>query len=64
MQQINMESIRQETKYDPLGTVQETEIWPYEQMVYAQPKSFLENKTKKFQWYFDTQSDDLIMARR
>ena len=22
---------------DPLGVVQETEIWPYEQIVYAQP---------------------------
>ena len=23
---------------DPLGIVQEIEIWPYEQMVYAQPR--------------------------
>ena len=25
-------------KSDPLGIVQETEIWPCEQMVYAQPR--------------------------
>ena len=24
---------------DPLGNVQEIEIWPYEQMVYAQPST-------------------------
>ena len=25
---------------DPLRVVQEIRIWPYEQMVYAQPRSF------------------------
>ena len=28
---------------DPLGTVQEIEIWPYEQVVYAQPRMLRKN---------------------
>ena len=40
MQQISTERVEDETrlvgKSDPLGNVQEIEVWPCEQMVYAQ----------------------------
>ena len=39
------------------------EIWPYEQMVYAQPRSVLENETHKPLWDFDLQRDHQISAR-
>ena len=43
MQQINAEGIWDKTRLgrqdDPLGDVQEIEIWQYEQMVYAQPRT-------------------------
>ena len=41
MPQVSTESIEVYARLvwqgDPLGIVQETNIWPYEQMVYAQP---------------------------
>ena len=39
-------------------------ILPYEQMVYAQPASVLENDTYKILLDFDIQTDHLISARR
>ena len=43
MQQISTEGVQDEARLGrqgvPLGNVQEIEIWPYEQMVYAQPSS-------------------------
>ena len=46
----------------PLGIVQETEICPCEQILYAQP--VLENKTHKLIRDFEIQKDPLISARR
>ena len=37
MQQISTEGVGGQC--DPLGNVQEIQIWPYEQMVYAQPST-------------------------
>ena len=41
MQQISTEGVQGETRLgrqgNPLGNVQEISIWPYKQMVYAQP---------------------------
>ena len=48
-------------KDDSLGTVQEIEFWPYEQMVY---KSVLENVTHKVLSNFEVQTDRLISAWR
>ena len=43
MQPISTERVQDKTRLggqgDPLGNVQEIEIWPYEQMVYAQPSA-------------------------
>ena len=35
---IHIRKTRLDGQGDPLGIVQEIEIWPYEQMVYAQPR--------------------------
>ena len=43
MQQISTERVQDWTRLGgqgcPLGNVQEISIWPYEQMVYAQPST-------------------------
>ena len=44
--------------------MQEILIWPYEQMIYDNPASALENDTHKLLWDFNTQMDQLISARR
>ena len=44
--------------------MEEIEIWPYEQVVYAQIESILENEMHKALWDFETQTDHLIPARR
>ena len=45
---------------DPLGIVQEIEIWPYMLM-----QVFItENEMHKILWDFETQTDHLIPARR
>ena len=52
MQQFGTEGVQGSTRQggqgDPLGNVQEIEIWPYEQVAYAQPR------TRSGEW--DTQS--------
>ena len=40
--------------------MQEIDIWPYYQMVYAQPRTLSEKKTHKILWDFETQTDHLI----
>ena len=49
-------------KGDQLGIVQETYIWPYEQMEHAQLIIRLGNKSHKFIWDFHIQMDHLISA--
>ena len=44
--------------------MQEIEIWPYEQMLYAQPASILENDKHELHWHFAIQTDLVISARR
>ena len=43
--------------------MQEILIWPYEQIVYAQP-SICSGEWDKLSWDFDIQTDHLISARR
>ena len=44
--------------------MQETEIWPYEQMVYAQPRICPRNWDEQIQWDFKIQTDHAFSARR
>ena len=52
------DSIRQDTtgrSRQSLGIVQEIEIWPYKQMVYAQPRIHPRKwVAQKFLWFWDT----------
>ena len=48
---------------DPLGIVQEIEIWPYKWFMYK-PESVLMNETHEILWDFEIQTDHLILARR
>ena len=45
---------------DPLGIVQEVKIWPYEQMVYAQPRIC----SGKVLWDIEIQTNHIIAIRR
>ena len=47
-----------------LVTVQESEVWPYEQEVNAQPHSILGNETHNILKDFEIQTDHLITTRR
>ena len=68
MLQISTERVQDLTRLggqvDPLGNVQETKIWPYEQMVYAQPSTCPRNATHKLLWDFDIHTDHLNSARK
>ena len=44
--------------------MQEIKIWPYEQMVDAQPRIILENETQKPLWDFEKQTEPLLPTRR
>ena len=63
LKDVNDET-REGVESDPLGIVQEIDIWPYYQMVYPKPESFLEKETHKILWDFEKQTDPLIPARR
>ena len=47
-----------------LGIVQEIEILPFDQMVYENAKSVLENEMNKLLWDFDIRADPLISERQ
>ena len=47
-----------------MGIVQEIEIWPYYQNVYAQTRIRPENELLKIHLGFELQTDHLISARR
>ena len=44
--------------------MQEVQIWPFEQMVYAQPRIRPRNEMPKVLWDFEIQTNPLISARR
>ena len=48
---------------DPLRILQEIEIWPYYQIIYAQNPS-LKNEKHKTLWDFELQTDHPIPAKR
>ena len=68
MQQISTERVQDETPLggqgDPQGNEQEIEIWPYKQIVYAQPSSCPKNDTHKLLRDFNIHTDHLFTARR
>ena len=49
---------------DAQGIVQEIEIWPYYQMINAQPKICPGEWDAQILWDFQIQIDHLILARR
>ena len=46
------------------GKLCKKEMWPYEQMAYAQTRIFLENEMHKILWDFEIKTNYLIQARR
>ena len=67
MQQINTEGVQGETQLgwqgDPLGNVQEIEIWHLKWYM-PHPVPVIENDIHKLLWDFNIQTDHLISARR
>ena len=51
-------------KYDPVGIVQETDIWPRWYLVLHKTQFVLENKTLKILWNSILQTNYLISGRR
>ena len=64
MQQIYTERIKDKTQLDgqgdPLGIMQEIEIWPNKKWYIHNPESVQENETHKHFWDFKIQTDHLI----